>query len=195
MCAAAMSSRIDPGLTLEGSVRGDGELVVAGRLRGALVLQGTLVVEEGGVVEAEVEATNVVVAGTLSGSVTAHEEVRILPGGYVDARVRASRLAAADGAVFRGELQALNAAGPTSSPRERNVVAAPASPSRVSEAPAAAVSTPAPTPTAAPKKRAFAAPVAAVAVPVAKPAAPRAAPAGPPRMPTLPKGRTTFNGR
>lgn len=74
---AAMSSRIEAGLTIEGSVRGDGELVVAGRLRGALTLHGTLVVEEGGSVEAEVEADRVVVSGLLSGSVQAHEELRI----------------------------------------------------------------------------------------------------------------------
>ena len=104
-----MSSRIEAGMTIEGSVRGDGELVVAGRLRGVLGLQGNLVIEEGGAVEAEVEANSVVVGGLLSGSVIAHDELRIQPGGYVDARVRAARLAVADGAVFRGELQAANA--------------------------------------------------------------------------------------
>lgn len=107
-----MSSRIEAGLTIEGSVRGEGELVVAGRLRGALTLQGTLVVEEGGAVEAEVEASSVIVAGLLTGSVTAHEELRVLPGGCVDARVRATRLAMAEGAIFRGELQAASVPAP-----------------------------------------------------------------------------------
>ncbi len=101
-----MGSRIEAGLTIEGSVRGEGELTVGGRLRGVLTLQGTLVVEEGGSVEAEVEANSVIVAGLLTGSVTAHEELRVLPGGCVDARVRATRLAMAEGAIFRGELQA-----------------------------------------------------------------------------------------
>lgn len=101
-----MPSRIEAGLTLEGSVRGEGELVVAGRLRGVLTLAGTLVVEEGGAVEAEVECDRAIVAGLLSGSIQAHEELRIEAGGHVDARVRANRLAVADGAVFRGELSA-----------------------------------------------------------------------------------------
>ena len=42
-----MSSRIESGLTIEGSVRGEGELVVAGRLRGALVL-GVIYVDSTG---------------------------------------------------------------------------------------------------------------------------------------------------
>lgn len=107
-----MGSRIEAGLTIEGSVRGEGELTVGGRLRGVLTLQGTLVVEEGGSVEAEVEASSVIVAGLLTGSVTAHEELRVLPGGCVDARVRATRLAMAEGAIFRGELQAASQPAP-----------------------------------------------------------------------------------
>jgi cytoskeletal protein CcmA (bactofilin family) len=101
-----MASRIEAGITIEGSVRGDGELTVAGRVRGVLTLVGTLVIEEGGSVEAEVEASAVVVAGLLTGSVTAHDELRVLAGGCVDARVRAARLAMADGAIFRGEFMA-----------------------------------------------------------------------------------------
>ena len=191
-----MSSRIDPGITIEGSVRGEGELVVAGRLRGALVLQGTLVVEEGGVVEAEVEATSVVVAGTLSGSVTAHEEMRIQPGGYVDARVRASRLAAAEGAIFRGELQAFNGAPGqvvhAAASRER--VASPTnlpSPPRVVETAGVAPTLPVPT-VSSTKKRAFATPETAT---IAAPAAKAAVADGAHRMPALPKGRTTFQTR
>ena len=106
-----MGSRIEAGITIEGSLRGEGELTVAGRVRGVLHLQGTLIVEEGGAVEADVEASSVVVAGLISGSVTAHDELRVLPGGIVDARVRAARLAMSEGAIFRGEMQAPLAPG------------------------------------------------------------------------------------
>ncbi|TAK19756.1 MAG: polymer-forming cytoskeletal protein [Myxococcaceae bacterium] len=196
-----MSSRIESGLTIEGSVRGEGELVVAGRLRGALVLNGTLVVEEGGIVEAEVEANGVVVAGVLSGSVTAHDEMRIQPGGYVDARVRAARLAVAEGAVFRGDLQAVVTPStpplpPPGGARERLIAPASSPAPRALEPTAPAVAAPAPpAPPPAPKMRAFAAPTAAPAAPT--PPAPKkpAAPVGPPRMPSLPKGRTSFQGR
>lgn len=188
-----MGSRIESGLTIEGSVRGDGELVVAGRLRGALTLQGTLVVEEGGSVEAEVEANTVVVSGLLSGSVLAHESLRIESGGCVDARVRAARLAVADGAIFRGELQAQPPARPA-------IASGRPAPARVAvevEAPRT-LESPSRAP-AKPRGRAFAAPTAEVSEappPAPTQRRPPSAPGGaPPRMPALPKGRTTFGGR
>ncbi len=208
---AAMSSRIEAGLTIEGSVRGDGELVVAGRLRGALTLHGTLVVEEGGSVEAEVEADRVVVSGLLSGSVQAHDELRILPGGFVDARVRALRLSVADGATFRGELQppaSADAALPEAptAPRLRSGRAAPALPQR---APQVEAPPPVAPPVAPPRPRGFAPPPPRQVSPKAPPAAslpelptrrppPPAAPprpVGPPRMPALPRGRVGFDRR
>ncbi|MEZ4408506.1 MAG: polymer-forming cytoskeletal protein [Polyangiales bacterium] len=186
-----MGSRIEAGLTIEGSVRGDGELVVAGRLRGALTLQGTLVVEEGGSVEAEVEANTVVVSGLLSGSVLAHESLRIESGGCVDARVRATRLAVADGAIFRGELQAQASARPAIASGRPARVAVEVEAPRTLESPSRAP--------AKPRGRAFSAPVAEVSEappPAAPQRRPTASPGGaPPRMPALPKGRTTFGGR
>lgn len=101
-----MTSRIERGITIEGSIRGEGELEVAGRLRGALTLTGKLVVEPGGIVEADVEATDIEVAGLLAGSATAHNTVQVREGGRVEARIKAPRLMVDDGALFRGELMA-----------------------------------------------------------------------------------------
>lgn len=197
-----MSSRIEAGLTIEGSVRGEGELVVAGRLRGALTLQGTLVIEEGGAVEAEVEATSVVVAGLLSGSVTAHEELRIQPGGYVDARVRAARLAVAEGAVFRGELQAMHGdarALPTQVSQARPAPRIdPTPPPRALEPVVGARPAPAAAPPA-PKVKVFAAPAregdAKVVDAPRKAAPPAVSREKSPRMPALPRGRTSMGIR
>jgi cytoskeletal protein CcmA (bactofilin family) len=101
-----MTSRIERGMTIEGSIRGEGELEVAGRLRGALTIVGKLIVEQGGIVEADVEATDIEVAGLLAGSATAHNTVQVMAGGRVEARIKAPRLMVDDGALFRGELMA-----------------------------------------------------------------------------------------
>jgi cytoskeletal protein CcmA (bactofilin family) len=101
-----MTSRIERGMTIEGSIRGEGELEVAGRLRGALTIVGKLIVEQGGIVEADVEATDIEVAGLLAGSATAHNTVQVIAGGRVEARIKAPRLMVDDGALFRGELMA-----------------------------------------------------------------------------------------
>lgn len=210
-----MPSRIEAGLTFEGSLRGEGELVVAGRVRGVLTLQGTLVVEEGGAVEAEVECDRAVVAGLLSGSIQAHDELRIAAGGHVDARVRANRLAVADGAVFRGELQAPQVATPRvqslpARPEVLRMAAAPAAPALDDGyLPKPAIGAPPVKPASkpAPKSMGFAAP-ARVSPPPAEALAdlptrrppPMAAPApvrpvGPPKMPGLPRGRTALARR
>ena len=112
--AERMSSRIEAGLTVEGSIRGEGELEVAGRVRGALTIAGKLTVEEGGIVEADVEADTIEVAGLLAGSATAHGLVQVLEGGRIEARVRAPKMLVEEGGVFRGELQ---------SPHEENAPA------------------------------------------------------------------------
>lgn len=188
-----MASRIEEGLTIEGSVRGDGELIVAGRLRGAVTLQGTLVIEEGGSVEAEVEANAVVVSGLLSGSVLAHESLRIAPGGCVDARVRTARLAVADGAVFRGELQAQLTTGvqtpavvpsrsrpplPRPTPEQETVPVLDAAPRQQSQRPRGAVFS-------VPRSTVTNPPVVRAGLDVTLP----------PRMPALPRGRTRFDDR
>ena len=110
-----MTSKIDAGITIEGSIRGEGALEVSGRVRGALTLQGDLVVQPGGIVEADVDAHRVRVAGVMSGSVTALESVSVVPGGRLDARVRTPELLVDEGAVFRGELQS-PAEGPRGGP-------------------------------------------------------------------------------
>jgi cytoskeletal protein CcmA (bactofilin family) len=112
-----MSSRIEAGMTIEGSIRGEGELEVAGRVRGALTIAGRLVVEETGIVEADVEAETIEVAGVLSGSATAHESVKVLEGGRVEARVRSPKMLVDDGAIFRGELQSTHDEEPAASAR------------------------------------------------------------------------------
>lgn len=208
-------------MTIEGSIRGEGELEVAGRVRGALTINGKLVVEVGGIVEADVEATDIEVAGLLAGSATAHHSVQVLAGGRMEARVKSPRMLVDDGAVFRGELQAQTAAAvehvaPALSARARSAPALPAkrteSP-RECKAPARAPAPapheqPAPAPLepraaarrgrglgfAPPPEGAAATPTRArLSTPAEKPAASR--PAGPPRMPALPKGRTPIMRR
>ncbi|MFO0556986.1 MAG: polymer-forming cytoskeletal protein [Polyangiales bacterium] len=134
-----MTSRIERGITIEGSIRGEGELEVAGRVRGALTLAGKLVVEPGGIVEADVEATDIEVAGLLAGSATAHNTVQVREGGRVEARIKAQRLMVDDGALFRGELMAQGAnpaepaiglAAPAAS---KGALPAPREPSRANE--------------------------------------------------------------
>ncbi len=95
---------IGQGITIEGEVSSDEEVVVAGTVRGKLTVDGALTVEPGGIVEADVGASSVSVGGTLTGNVVATDRVDLLAGGRLVGDVKAARVTIADGAVFKGNV-------------------------------------------------------------------------------------------
>jgi len=95
---------IGPGLTVEGEISGQEEIVVYGTVRGTLASADAVSVGAGGVVEADIQAASLSVAGQVTGNVTANERVDIQAGGRLIGDVKASRLTIADGASFKGNV-------------------------------------------------------------------------------------------
>jgi len=95
---------IGDGLTIEGEVTGDDEVVVHGTLRGTLTTSDAVSVASGGVVESDVTASSVSVAGQVTGNVSAQERVDIQAGGRLIGDVKAARFTIADGASFKGSV-------------------------------------------------------------------------------------------
>ena len=95
---------IGPGITIEGEVSSDDEVVVGGVVRGKLNVAGQVTVEADGVVEADIEAKSVSVGGHVTGNIQASERVDLLAGGRLVGDVTAARLTIADGAVFKGNV-------------------------------------------------------------------------------------------
>ncbi|MFO0568977.1 MAG: polymer-forming cytoskeletal protein [Polyangiaceae bacterium] len=95
---------IGEGLTIEGELTGDEEVVVHGTLRGALTTSDALSVAAGGVVEADLTASSVTIAGQVTGNVTAQERVDIQAGGRLVGDVKSARFTSADGASFKGSV-------------------------------------------------------------------------------------------
>ena len=93
-----------PGVTIEGEVTSQEEVVVQGTLRGTLTTADAVSVGAGGVVEADIRAASLSVAGNVTGNVSANERVDIQAGGRVIGDVKASRLTIADGASFKGNV-------------------------------------------------------------------------------------------
>src|SRR5690606_8327226 len=62
---------IGRGITIEGEVTSDDEVVVAGVLRGKLDVEGAVTIEADGVVEADIGAASVAIGGNVTGNVTA----------------------------------------------------------------------------------------------------------------------------
>jgi len=95
---------IGHGITIEGEVTSDEEVLVAGTVRGKLNVDGPVTIEAGAVVEADVGATSLSVGGTVTGNVNASDRVDLLAGGRLIGDVKAARLTIADGASFKGNV-------------------------------------------------------------------------------------------
>jgi cytoskeletal protein CcmA (bactofilin family) len=118
---------IGESILISGSLNGDEDLTVRGRVEGTLTLTKTLVVEPTGIVKAEVQVKNCVIAGVVVGNVTATESVEITKEGRMVGDIAAPRVIIVDGASFRGRIDMgeVDVEGARSTPR---AVAAPARP-------------------------------------------------------------------
>lgn len=98
-------TEIQSGTRVTGRVEGSEDVLVAGRLEGSVALEGTLTVDNGGVVKADVRAQRVVVAGTVVGDVTASGAIEIAASGRVKGDLRAPVVRIDDGARLSGLLE------------------------------------------------------------------------------------------
>jgi len=91
-------------IVIDGEVTGEEALVIQGTVKGRISLQEQLVVEESGVVEADIETQNVDVSGKVTGNILASEKVEISSGGRMVGDIKAPRILIADGAIFKGNV-------------------------------------------------------------------------------------------
>lgn len=95
---------IGHGITIEGEVTSDEEVVVAGTVRGKLSAEGPVTIEAGAVVEADIGASSLSVGGQVTGNVAVSDRVDLLGGARLVGDVKAARLTIADGASFKGNV-------------------------------------------------------------------------------------------
>jgi cytoskeletal protein CcmA (bactofilin family) len=98
------STVIGAGITVEGEITTDEDVVVAGTIRGKLSAKEGVTVEHGATVEADVTGGSLVVAGAITGNITASERVDLQSGARVIGNVKAGRVTIADGAQFKGNV-------------------------------------------------------------------------------------------
>lgn len=98
------STIIGETITVTGNVSGDEDLTVRGRVEGSIAIGKTLIVEQTGVVRAEVQAGNCVISGVVVGNISASDSVEITKEARMVGDISAPRVIIADGASFRGRV-------------------------------------------------------------------------------------------
>jgi len=92
-------------IRIEGSIEGEDDLVVHGRIEGTVRVEGAVTVEPGAWVVADVRAQKVLVRGTVRGNVTAREAIEVARSGRMIGDATAPEVTIAAGAGFRGRVE------------------------------------------------------------------------------------------
>ncbi len=108
-------------LVVEGSIRGNEDLLVEGRVIGDITLpENTVTVGESGNVEATINARVIVVEGRVEGDLVGGEQIEIRRSGNVLGNITSPRVGLEDGAQFKGNIdmspKAKKAPAPTPTP-------------------------------------------------------------------------------
>jgi cytoskeletal protein CcmA (bactofilin family) len=98
------STVIGAGITIEGEITTDEDVVVEGTIRGKLTAKDAVSVAHGANVEADVVGSTLVVAGSITGNIVASDRVDLQTGAKVIGNVKAARITIADGAQFKGNV-------------------------------------------------------------------------------------------
>lgn len=91
-------------IVIDGEITGDEDLTIRGTVKGKISLSASLIVENSGVVEADIETKHVEVSGNVTGNITANEKVELKADGRMVGDIKAPRILIADGAVFKGNV-------------------------------------------------------------------------------------------
>jgi cytoskeletal protein CcmA (bactofilin family) len=96
---------IGPSIVIKGTVSGDEDLVVQGKVEGTIDLRDHEVsVGQSGKVHADINAKVVKVDGEVSGDISGNEKVVISKSGNVRGNIVAPRVTLEDGAIFKGSI-------------------------------------------------------------------------------------------
>src|SRR5687768_10309433 len=96
---------IGQGIFLRGSIRGDGDVEIRGRIEGDVEVAGEVTIGEGALVKADVSARRIVVRGAVAGNLTGEDGVRLEEGARVVGDLRGAGIGIAEGALLRGNVQ------------------------------------------------------------------------------------------
>src|SRR6516162_4306027 len=98
------TTTIGPTIIIRGRLKVHENLTVRGRIDAEISSSQTLIVENSGIVKADVRVQSAKISGVLVGNITAEEKIEIASDGRVIGDLRAPRIVINDGAAFRGKI-------------------------------------------------------------------------------------------
>jgi len=124
---------VGQGIFLRGSIRGEGDLEIRGRIEGDVEISGEVTIAEGALVKADVTARRITVRGAVAGNLTGEDGVRLEDGARVVGDLSGASIGISEGALLRGNVQT-GQAGEAQKGRARSAAAREAKPAARPEA-------------------------------------------------------------
>jgi cytoskeletal protein CcmA (bactofilin family) len=117
---ALSTTRIGRGVVVRGSVRGDGDLAVEGRVEGVIDVRGDVAIDVGAHVQAPVAGDRVTIRGAVAGDVRGEASVVLEEGARVVGDLHAPSIGIRPGGLLRGYVSTTGkaAGGSTSAARQ-----------------------------------------------------------------------------
>ena len=103
--ATGKESLIASDITIEGKIEGAGNVRIAGRFKGDVIVQGDVTIEAGAKVTGGVRANSVTIGGELDGNIDGATRVELLQTGVMNGDVKAGTFTVAAGAKMRGQVE------------------------------------------------------------------------------------------
>lgn len=98
------TTAIGPTIVIKGKLKSDEDLIVKGRIEAEIASSKALLVENSGIIKANVRVKSARISGVLVGNITAEERVEIAPDGRMVGDLTAPKIIINDGAAFRGRI-------------------------------------------------------------------------------------------
>jgi cytoskeletal protein CcmA (bactofilin family) len=102
------TTAIGPTIVIKGKLKSDEDLIVKGRIEAEIQSSKALLVENSGIIKANVKVKSARLSGVLVGNITADERVEIAPDGRMVGDLTAPKIIINDGAAFRGHIDMQN---------------------------------------------------------------------------------------
>ena len=98
-------TQIGSTVNIKGDISGKSDVRVAGTVNGSINIEGELIVERTGFIEAEIKATNTVVAGSVKGNIECTEKLILESSSKFVGNIKTKHLIIQEGAIFQGNCQ------------------------------------------------------------------------------------------